>query len=1146
MPTDHRERLARIRRFDQLVAYLRDELGWPIDSDDFEELTFEYTPEELGIDAKNAAKIQEIKRLRPLVPSQPWGIFFVKFEPKRLPVVALRRILGQVALKERASANTSERYAWGADDLLFVSNYGEGEERRIAFAHFSKPQDGHDLPTLKVLGWDNLDTLLHLDAVARELTEHLTWPDDEGDPDAWREHWRAAFRLRHREVITTSKQLSERLAELARAIRDRIRTALAIETEAGPLNQLMKAFQTALVHDLDEAGFADMYAQTIAYGLLSARITDPGRRTADDFAAQMRTNPFLRELVESFLRVGGRHGKAGGPGIDFDELGVSEVVELLDQAKMEAVVSDFGDRNPQEDPVIHFYEHFLDAYDKKQKVSRGVFYTPRPVVSYIVRSVDEILRSEFGLADGLADTTTWGEMAKRHEDLKIPEGTSPTRAFVQILDPATGTGTFLVEVIDLIRNTMAAKWKWQGHSQKKIRTLWNEYVPRHLLPRLHGYELLMAPYAIAHLKVGLKLLETGYRFESDERARVYLTNALEPASDGQLTLDFLPALAHEAEAVNEIKRKRQFTVVIGNPPYKSISLNRGGWIRKLVDDYLQLPKGRMEERGNRNQLQDDYVKFYRFAHKLTRTTGVVGLITNSSYLRGPWFRGVRYQLLRTFTAITILDLHGAQSHSLDSHESDHNVFEITTSVAIAFLRTRLSDASKNRVSYAEIIGQRRAKYDFLSAHSVLTVASQDLTPRPDNQWRLLPHDSTGQEEWSHWLPLTEFFNSWGAGVLTNRNGLAVDTDRRALVQKICRFADLVTPDSVIEKAYRFSSNYQWDTGRARRTFASQDVQDLAERYTFRPFDVRWIYWHKSIVYNMRGDKMEAFRQRCPPIGLLFSRNTKHNYYSNVYVTRHIADRDCLEKANVAPLYASADDGVVTGQAVSNLSTRAAGAVAMIGLRLTQEAHGDLTTSCGAQDLMSFIYAVLHSNDYRKRYADFLQIDFPHVPLPGSVDLFRKLVAVGHELLALHLLESPKLAKFITTYTGPKNPEVGRVGWSDGTVWLDAGKTNARGGGRATKPGTIGFEGVPEEVWDFHIGGYQACDKWLKDRRGRTLSDEDLAHYQKIVVALNQTIRIMATIDEVIEAHGGWPGAFRMSEALVAAPARREIAHPGDR
>ena len=1129
MPIDHRPRLARIRRFDQLVAYLRDELGWPVDADDFDELTFEYTPGELGIDVTNAAKIQEIKRLRPLVPSQPWGIFFVKFEPKRLPVVALRRILGRVALKKRASANNPEQQAWAADDLLFVSNYGEGEERRIAFAHFSKPRNGHDLPTLKVLGWDNLDTALHLDAVARELTDHLIWPDDVDDHDTWRERWRAAFKLRHGEVITTSKQLSERLAELARATRDRIRTALAIEIESGPLTKLMKAFQTALVHDLDKAGFADMYAQTIAYGLLSARITDPARRAPDDLAAHMRTNPFLKELMETFLQAGNSRGNAGGPSIDFDELGVAEVVELLDHANMESVVRDFGDRNPQEDPVIHFYEHFLAAYDKKQKVSRGVFYTPRPVVSYIVRSVDQLLRREFGLTDGLADTTTWGEMVKRHRELKIPKGISHGQAFVQILDPATGTGTFLVEVIDLIHSSMVDKWTAQGHSKQKILALWNDYVPNRLLPRLHGYEILMAPYAIAHLKIGLKLYETGYGFETNERARLYLTNALEPPGNRQLTLDFLPALSHEAQAVNEIKRRQRFTVVIGNPPYKSISLNRGEWIRDLVDDYLQLPQGQMEERGNRNQLQDDYVKFYRLAQRLTRKTGLVGLITNSSYLRGPWFRGMRYQLLRTFRAISILDLHGAQSHSLDSHENDQNVFQITTPVAIAHLRTRSSDWPKERVTYTEIVGERQAKYGFLSSRSVLTVSSQDLTPSPHNQWRFLPHDSTGQEEWSHWLPLPAFFNSWGAGVLTNRNGLAVDADRWGLMQKICRFADLAIPDSVVENDYGFSSNYQWNTKRARRAFASQQVQDLAERYTFRPFDFRFIYWHKNIVYNTRGDKMEVFRQQHAPVGLMFSRNTKHNYYSNVYVTRHIADRDCLEKANVAPLYTSASKNLIAAKNLSNLSTQAADAVARIGLRLKaseKDAQRDLTRCCGPQDFLSFVYAVLHSDDYRRRYASFLQIDFPRVPVPGSVELFRNLAVAGHELQALHLLESPQLDKLITTYTGPNCPEVGRVAWSDATVWLDAGKTNAREGHRATKPGKIGFKGVPEEVWDFHIGGYQICHKWLKDRKGRTLSDEDITHYQKIVVALNETIHIMAEIDEIIEAHGGWPDAFQ--------------------
>ena len=377
MPTDQRERLASIRRFDQLVAYLRDELGWPIDSDDFEELTFEYTPEELGIDAKKPGQDPGDQAPAPARAEPALGHLLrqVRAEaPARGGAAPHTRPGGAQETRPRPTSPSAKPGPPTTCSSCPIT--ARVRKRRIAFAHFSKSQEGHDLPTLKVLGWDNLDTALHLDDIARELTDHLTWPDDEDDLDAWRERWRGAFKLGHREVISTSKELSERLAALARAIRDRIWTALAIETESGRFTKLMKAFQTALVHDLDRAGFADMYAQTIAYGLLSARITDPARRTADDFAAHMRTNPFLRELMETFLRVGGRRGRAGGPGIDFDELGVSEVVELLDQANMEAVVRDFGDRNPQEDPVIHFYEHFLAAYDKKQKVSRGVFLHP--------------------------------------------------------------------------------------------------------------------------------------------------------------------------------------------------------------------------------------------------------------------------------------------------------------------------------------------------------------------------------------------------------------------------------------------------------------------------------------------------------------------------------------------------------------------------------------------------------------------------------------------------------------------------------------------------------------------------------------------------------------------------------------------------
>jgi hypothetical protein len=415
-------KLQSIDDFPDLVAYLRDELDWPIEEHDFDDLTFEYSALELGIDELNAAKIVEIKRLRPLDAHQPWGIFFVSLEPKQLPVVALRRLLSKISLKKRASANKADQAAWHHDDILFISNFGEENERQLSFAHFAVNEEKNDLPILKVLGWDNKDTKLKIDYVVEVLKDKLTWPKDVSDTESWRQQWREAFTLRHKEVVSTSKEMAIRLAELARNIRDSIISVLQVESEKGPLRQIMETFREALIHDLDEAGFADMYAQTISYGLLSARIADPhGSNTVEHLGDHMRTNPFLRELMETFLDVGGRkRGKQKGAGLDFDELGVSEVVDLLDSANMEAVVRDFGDRNRQEDPVMHFYESFLHEYNKQLKVQRGVFYTPQPVVSYIVRSVHELLQTEFGLEDGLADTTTWGEMLKKHPDMKLP------------------------------------------------------------------------------------------------------------------------------------------------------------------------------------------------------------------------------------------------------------------------------------------------------------------------------------------------------------------------------------------------------------------------------------------------------------------------------------------------------------------------------------------------------------------------------------------------------------------------------------------------------------------------------------------------------------------------------------------------------
>ena len=1128
MAKDRRRQLSEIKQFKQLITFLRDEMGWPIDAEsDFDDLTYEYTTAELGIDEKSAAQIQDIKRLRPLSPNQPWGVFFVKFEPKKLPVIALRRILSQVALKKRASANPADRSVWAQEDLLFISNYGEGDDRQITLAHFSAPSEGHTLPTLKVLGWDSKDTVLHLDAVARELTEQLSWPSDETDVAAWRAQWSAAFTVGHQEVITTSKALSIRLAQLARDIRDRISSALAIETKDGPLTKLMKAFQESLIHDLTPENFADMYAQTITYGLLSSRIVDPKNKSVDGLTAHMRLSPFLKEIMATFLEVNGRKA---GTRIDFDELGVGDVVELLDRSNMEVVVADFGDKNAREDPVMHFFEGFLEAYNKEIKRSRGVFYTPQPVVSFIIRSAHELLQTEFGLADGLADTTTWGEMLGRHPGLKLPPLTdeqgekrtiSPDEPFVQILDPATGTATFLVEVIEVIHRTLVAKWQQQRLTDAQQLAAWNEYVPQHLLPRLHAYELMMAPYAIAHMKIGLKLAETGYRFGTEERARIYLTNALEPWVK-QLTLTGFDALAHEAAAVNEIKRHKRFTIVIGNPPYAGTSSNSGPWISSLINDYYFVEGKPLGER-NPKYLQDDYVKFIRLGQHLLHQTGrgIVTFITNHGYITNPTFRGMRHSLLQEFNCWQTLDLHGSakRKERLDDGRADENVFDIQQGVAV--FQALKSFASTQTVRHTDLYGDRAAKYGVLNGASSNSIKWQSVSSIPPF-YLFQPQDADVRSEYYTFTSIADLMPLKNYGFKTHRDDFAVAFTEKELESRldILRAKDFSNHELLAE--FGLSETRDWKIEPARNKLRSEkDWKSPVQKCLYRPFDYRYCYLSNIMMDWPRLQMMS--QMYAPNIALATTRSVEiQRGFEHVGCVTMPMDHHAvsLKESNfLFPLYI-----YPTGDVLSFAKERQANFDPTIlkslcsGLNLTFSSPAKKSsTSLTPEDIFHYTYAVFHSPGYRSRYAEFLKIDFPRLPLTENLELFRALARLGGELTALHLLESPKLAQPITEFIGSRNPEVGKISWTRDTVWVD-------------KAQTAGFSGVSESVWNFHIGGYQVCDKWLKDRKGRTLSDEDIAHYQKIVVALSETIRLMKEIDEVIERHGGWPGAFSVSRA----------------
>jgi predicted helicase len=900
----------------------------------------------------------------------------------------------------------------------------------------------------------------------------------------------------------------------------------------------MKAFQESLVHDLDAERFADMYAQTISYGLLSSRIADPSKKTADDFAAHMRTSPFLRELMQTFLKAGGRKGNSDGAGIDFDELGVADVVELLDGANMEAVLRDFGDRNRQEDPVIHFFEGFLQAYDRRIRKDRGVFYTPQPVVSYIVRSVHELIKAEFGLEDGLASTITWGEMLKKHPTLKLPQLTdepdetrkiSPDEPFVQILDPATGTATFLVEVIDVIHRTLLVKWKQQHLTEVQQLDAWNNYVPKHLLPRLHAFELMMAPYAIAHMKIGLKLAETGYRFGTEERARIYLTNALEPWMK-QLRLIGLDALAREASAVNEVKRHKRFTVIVGNPPYSGISWNMTEAAQQLVDRYRHVNGEPLGER--KLWLQNDYVKFLGFAHKLILNTGVgcIGYITDNSYVDGPTFRGVRSNLLQDFSTLQVINLNGSAKkvNMAAVAETDQNVFDIAQAVAVIH-GVRWSSKSQCNFRTASLLGSRQSKYEKLSKQNIDDISWSNFSPSPPF-FQFVEINRSGDSEYKEFYSIKEAFPIQSVGIQTSRDHLAIALTRQELLTKILEFASANSSDHAIRERffpgkkvgdYLAGDTRGWSLSVARKEL--QKVRNLESQIVginYRPFDFRFIFNSTLLVDWPRPEVSEQMASG-KNLGLCVLRRTEnardYDYFSVSRDTISNHQVSLKDGTYLLPLWLESDKGrqglfSVKSEKTPNLSPKFLSAVATA-LQLPQKGEHGLPAGLSPEDIFHYAYAVFHSPSYRSRYAEFLKMDFPRLPLTRNLGAFRALAEFGAELTALHLFESSQLDRPITEFIGTRNIEVEKISRSRDTVWVD-------------KAQTTGFRGVREPVWNFHIGGYQVCEKWLKDRKGRTLSKEDIAHYQKIVVALSETIRLMQEIDAVIDQYGGWLGAFQ--------------------
>ena len=918
----------------------------------------------------------------------------------------------------------------------------------------------------------SLDTVIFTDYLDFHLYEHGEWQQSVrlaeiqgnkirlSDADhfiALMEHLKTAVPQR----ITSASKLAQIMAGKARLLRDIIEQALIQDGDTPTeLSSYMESFRTTLLHDITPKKFADIYAQTIAYGMFAARLHDD---TPDDFYRQEaanlipKSNPFLRKVFQQIA------------GYDLDERIawiVDDLVCAFAATDMEKIMQGFGKNTQQTDPMLHFYEDFLFQYDPAAKKQCGVYYTPQPVVEFIVRAVDGILRTEFNLPSGLADTSKIEVEREIPQDLKHRKEKKLVHR-VQVLDPATGTGTFLAETVRQIKRDLGGQLG-----------SWSSYVPQHLLPRLHGFELMMAPYTIAHLKLDL---EVG--IPAQDRFRVFLTNSLEEANPDAHTL-FGHYLAQEAGEASDIKRDAPVMIVMGNPPYSVSSNNKGDWINGLLEDY----KKNLNER-NIQPLSDDYIKFIRLAQYYVERNGegILAYICNNSFIDGLIHRQMRNELMRVFDKIYILDLHGnsRKKETAPDGSKDENVFDIMQGVSINIFVKTTKNNNPAEVYHYDLFGPRDNKYFYLQTHTLSNVDWQRLKPQVPSLF-FVPKDFSQQEEYHKGFRVDELMTTYGSGIKFRKDNLLVHFSQKetaAMLQDM----QIMSPKDITSK-YDFNETADWTIQEKRQLFKT-DIENIL-KVNYRPFDTRYAYYPLKRISQIivRGDSRQKLMRHFlnSNIGILVTRSyTSSDSFRHVLVSKEISDLHSVsDQTYVFPLYLYPEEGSFETERRVNLDEK-----------IWADINSAIGREASPEDIFDYIYGVLHSPNYREKYKEFLKVDFPRIPYPKNAEEFEHFRFYGNQLRELHLMHHVPASQVRFDIDGDGLVE--QITYTDNRVYINKEQF---------------FDNVPEVAWNFFIGGYQPAQKWLKDRKGRKLSYDDTEHYCKIVSVLLETKRIMDEID----------------------------------
>jgi len=891
------------------------------------------------------------------------------------------------------------------------------------------------------------------------------------------------FTLSQKEPIKSGEHLAKIMGGKALRIRDNIIAYMNREkSENQELINIMNVIKQNLISEVDIEIFADIYAQTIVYGLFVARYND---KSPDDFTRQEarelipESNPFLQKFFDHI---------AGSSFPKRLDILVSELCEVFLHANVHDLMEDyynnknhFSDSKEVADPVIHFYEDFLLEYNPEKKIEMGVFYTPKPVVNFIVRSIDIILKNEFNIANGLMDNQKILHELSSNEGKKITKYKSEIHR-VQILDIATGTGTFLNETIKFIYES------FKGREGK-----WQSYVNSDLIPRLYGFELMMASYTIAHLKLEMTLADTGIS-KINDRINIYLTNTLDEIQDYSLQgslFGFIESIADESQSASKIKNEYPIMVVMGNPPYSGFSQNKNYLENKV---YKVEPGGKEKLNERKHWLDDDYVKFIRFAESMIEknSEGIVGMITAHGYIDNPTFRGMRWHLRKTFDKIYVLDLHGNSNKKEISPDGtkDENVFDIKTGVSI-ILAIKNNDNKKGKklaTVYAyDLFGLREVKQKLLNSNDISTI-----------EWLKLPEDTDtwkpslkGKNEYLQGFSINKAFTETSVGFVTAKDAINIGFSKSEICDNINYLIENSEQDIRMKFNLKPKDSRDWKVKTAKKDAEDNFREDKIIPCHYRPFDIRYTFYSGNSrgVYASPQVKIMKNFLIGENIGLVFVQRSPQNtpasyiFISNKIISNGLIRSDSVSIDSIAPLYIYSDQGEKKPNIDENIWTN------------INKTAGETQP----EDILDYIYAYLHNPIYRNKYRELIKTDYPRIPYPESKNIFWELVKHGKKLRNLHLLNDPIVNKPINTFPIAGSNLVTKYYFKEDKIYINDEQF---------------FGNVTENVWNFYIGGYQPLQKYLKERKNRILTNEESDCFEQMIVSISETISTMDKIENL--------------------------------